>query len=388
MRDNLYLCGLKMKSAVSCSLACLGLEGTANVTDWLQFSKMDKLVDTEKAKELKRMIGDSERIVLTCHVRPDGDAIGSTLGLYHLLHSLGKEATVVVPDKAPVSLSFLPGFKEIAVYTCHTDYCKTTVGEADLIICCDFNTPSRQDNLAPLIQGASARKVLIDHHQEPDSFADLLISYPDMSSTCELCFRLIAAMGLYGEINLDCATCLLTGIITDTRNFTVNIKHSDIYEILMRLLEKGVDKEKIVRESLNTRSYWSLKLEAYSLSEKLQIFPSHRAAVITLSKGELEKYHYERGDTEGLVNRPLEIKGVVYSIFFREDSDCIKVSARSVGSFPVSEICKQLYGGGGHLQAAGGEFHGSLEDARKILIDNMGKFDKYLASMSLPKLVM
>ncbi len=349
---------------------------------------MDKLIETEKGKELRRLIEESERIVLTCHVRPDGDAIGSTLGLWHLLRSLGKEATVVVPDKAPASLSFLPGFKELAVYTCHKEFCETTVAQADLIICCDFNTPSRQDALAPVIQNAYCRKVLIDHHQEPDSFTDLTFSFPDMSSTCEVVFRIIAAMGLYGEVDVACATCLLTGLITDTRNFSVNIKHSDIYEILMRLLDKGVDKERIVKEALNTRSYWSLKLEAFALSERLRIYPAHRAAVITLSKEDLEQYHYERGDTEGLVNRPLEIKGVAYSIFLREDSDCVKVSGRSVGGFPVSEICKQLFGGGGHLQAAGGEFYGSLADADQRLVENMPRFDRYLSAVPYEKIVM
>ncbi|MBD5298719.1 MAG: bifunctional oligoribonuclease/PAP phosphatase NrnA [Bacteroides sp.] len=349
---------------------------------------MDKLIESDKAKEFRLLIEESEKIVLTCHVRPDGDAIGSTLGLWHLLRSLGKEAVVVVPDKAPVSLSFLPGFKELAVYTCHKEYCETTVSSADLIICCDFNTPSRQDALAPVIQNAHCRKVLVDHHQEPDEFADLMISYPDMSSTCEVCFRVIAAMGFFGEVNLDCATCLLTGIITDTRNFSVNIKHSDIYEILMRLLDKGADKERIVKEALNTRSYWSLRLEAYALSERMRIFPHHRAALITLDRETLERFHYERGDTEGLVNRPLEIKGVAYSIFMRQDSDCVKVSGRSVGGFPVSEICKQLFGGGGHLQAAGGEFYGTLEDCEQLLIDNMSRFDRYLSKAPHERIVM
>ncbi len=339
---------------------------------------MDKIIASEKAKDFRRLIEESERVVLTCHVRPDGDAIGSTLGLYHLLRQLGKEATVVVPDKAPANLSFLPGFKDIAVYTCHAQYCEKTVGNADLIVCCDFNTPSRQDSLAPLIQNAKCRKVLVDHHQEPDEFADLMISYPDMSSTCELCFRLIAAMGFYNEVDFDCATCLLTGIITDTRNFTVNCKHTDLYEILMRLLEKGVDKEFIVRESLNTRSYWSLKLEAFAITERMKVFPQHKCAVIALSRDDLERFHYERGDTEGLVNRPLEIRGMVYSIFMREDPDCIKVSARSRDGFPVSEICKDLYGGGGHIQAAGGEYRGTLEQCRELLIASMDKYDKYL----------
>ena len=324
------------------------------------------------------MIEGSTKAVLTCHVRPDGDAIGSTLGLYHFLKLLGKEATVIVPDKPPVNLSFLPGFKEIGVYSNYPDFCERVVKDADLIICCDFNVPYRQDLLAPLVQNAHCRKVMIDHHPEPEEFVDLMISYPDMSSTCELVVRLIAAMGLFDEVDLECATCLLTGIITDTRNFTVNIKHSDIYDILMRLLEKGADKEKIIKETLNTRSYYSLKLEAYALCEKLEVFPQHYCSLITLSKEELEKYHYDRGDTEGLVNRPLEIKGMIYSIFMREDPDCIKVSARSCEGFPVSQICKDLFNGGGHDQAAGGEFKGSLEECRNLFINSMSKYDHFL----------
>lgn len=339
---------------------------------------MEKLLDTTQSKELLTLINESSRVVLTCHVRPDGDAIGSTLGLMHLLKTLGKEADVVVPDRAPGSLSFLPGFNDIAVYTTHKEYCEKTVENADLIICCDFNSPSRQDQLAPLILNAYSRKILIDHHTEPEAFTDLMISYPQMSSTCELVFRLIAAMGLYDKVNRECATCLLTGIITDTRNFTVNCKNPDIYEIQMRLLEKDVDKEKIISEALNTRSLNSLKLEAYSLLEKLEIYPEHKCCLITLTSKELKKFSYEKGDTEGLVNRPLEIKGIVYSVFMREDPDCVKISTRSKDGFPVSEICKQLYGGGGHVQAAGAEYYGSLEDCRQIFLVRMKDFDIYL----------
>lgn len=339
---------------------------------------MEKLLDNSQPKEFLKLIDESANIVLTCHVRPDGDAIGSSLGLWHLLRKLGKNTNVIVPDKPPMNLSFLPGFKDIAVYTNHTDFCERTINEADLIICCDFNTPSRQDSLAPLIQGRECRKVLIDHHEEPSHFATLEISYPKMSSTCELVFRLIAAMGLYGEMDQNCATCILTGIITDTRNFSVNLNHTDIYDILMRLLEKDVDKEKIVKEALNTRSLNSLKLEAYALSEKLEIYPEHKCCLVSLSQDELKRFEYERGDTEGLVNRPLEIRGILYSIFMREDPDCIKISSRSCDGFPVSEICKKLYGGGGHIQAAGGEFHGSLSECRELFIKNMSKFDKYL----------
>ncbi|MCH5227582.1 MAG: bifunctional oligoribonuclease/PAP phosphatase NrnA [Muribaculaceae bacterium] len=339
---------------------------------------MDKIIDKDKARIFLGMLKNSNRVVLTCHVRPDGDAIGSTLGLWHLLRVLGKEATVVVPDKAPVNLSFLPGYKEIAVFTSHKEFCQKSVDESDLIICCDFNTPSRQDALAPVIQNAKVPKVLIDHHMEPGDFAQLTFSYPKMSSTCELVFRIIAAMGLYDKVDTQCATCLLTGIITDTRNFTVNVNYPDIYDILMRLLEKDVDKTRIVKETLNTRSLNSLRLEAYAISQKMEIFSEHKCALITLDKDELKRFSYEKGDTEGLVNRPLEVRGMIYSIFMREDPDCVKVSGRSCENFPVSEICKQLYGGGGHVQAAGAEFHGSLEECRRILVDHMKDFDKFL----------
>lgn len=339
---------------------------------------MNKILNTSMTDRFRAWIGESESIILTCHVRPDGDAIGSTLGLLHLLRTLGKRATVVVPDQPPRSLSFLPGFKEISIFTRHEDYCRRVIAEADLIVCCDFNQPSRQDALGPVIAGAAARKVMVDHHQEPDGFCDLTFSFPDMSSTCELMFRIIAAMGYYLDMDLASATCICTGMVTDTRNFSVNCKNPDIYEVLMRLLEKGVDKNRIVREALLAQSLSSLRLHAYALSEKLEIIEPMRAAIITIDSAELKRFNYERGDSEGLVNMPLNVRGIISSFFLRQDDDCIKVSARSVDDFPVSEVCKNLFGGGGHRQAAGAEFHGTLEECRRILIEALPDYRQYL----------
>ncbi len=341
---------------------------------------MRKILDPEKVSHLKRFLKESKRIVLTCHVHPDGDAIGSTLGLWHLLRKLGKDAAVVVPDRLPKSLRFLPGAGEIAVYTRHDPYCTRLVDEADLIICCDFNTASRQDHLAPLIQNAKAAKVLIDHHENPDMPCDIIFSFPKMSSTCELVFRVIAALGLYGELDKDSATCILCGMITDTQNFTVNCADPEIYEVLIKLLEKGADKLKIIEECVKACSYDSLKLKSFALSERMTVYPSHRAIITYLSKEDLDRFHYEKGDTEGLVNMPLNIRGIVYSIFVREDADQIKISARSRYDFPVSKICENLFGGGGHIQAAGGEFQGSLDECLKILVDALPDYDKYIPS--------
>lgn len=339
---------------------------------------MNKIFSTSDIKMFEKLVETSTNVILTCHVRPDGDAIGSTLGLYHVLRGLGKNATVVVPDQPPKTLNFLPGIREIAVYTRHDPYCQRMVEEADLIICCDFNTMSRQDHLASLIENAECRKILIDHHREPDMEVDLMFSFPSMSSTCELAFRILAAAGLYNEINKESAECLMAGIETDTKNFRVNCSNPEIFEVVTLLMEKGIDRLKIAREAVFRSSVSSLRIKAYAISEKMEIYPSHHCALITLNEDELKKFGYEKGDTEGLVDTPLEVRGIVYSIFLREDTDCVKVSARSISNFPVSEVCKKLYGGGGHLMAAGGEFHGTLEQARQLLISNMNSFDRYL----------
>lgn len=339
---------------------------------------MKLMLNDADIKRFRDILKDSKKIVLTCHVRPDGDALGSTLGFAHLLNTIKKEATVIVPDQPPKTLSFIPGYKNLAIYTKHDPYCQRLVSDADLIICCDFNKPSRQDQLEPIIQSATCTKVLIDHHQDPDYFANLTFSYKDMSSTCELVFRIIAAMGLYPELDKEAADCLLTGMITDTRNFSVNVNSPDIYEILMRLIEKGANKDKIVKLALNTRSLSSIKLQAYAMSEKMEIFDRHKAAIISLDKETLKKFHYEKGDTEGLVNQPLEIRGMVSSFFLREDPHFIRISARSQFDFPVSKVCEDLFGGGGHLQAAGGEYYGSLEECKKLLEDSLGNYDEFL----------
>lgn len=339
---------------------------------------MRNILDPEAVKRFRKILEESRKVILTCHVHPDGDAVGSTLGLWHLLKCIGKDAAVVVPDRLPKSLTFLPGSSEIAVYTRHDPYCHRLVNEADLIICCDFNQASRQDHLAPLIQEAAAIKVQIDHHEDPQLECAVVFSYPRMSSTCELAFRIVAALGLYGELDRSAATCLLAGIITDTQNFTVNCPDPELYEVLIALLEKGADKNRIVDECVKACSYESLRLKAFALSERLEIFPQHRCALISLSKEDLNRYHYEKGDTEGLVNQPLNIRGIIYSIFLREDADQVKISARSKQDFAVSRICSDLFGGGGHLQAAGAEFYGSLEDCRRRLVDALGNYDKFL----------
>lgn len=343
---------------------------------------IDKRLNDNDVKAFRGLLGKANDVVLTAHVRPDGDAVGSTLGLARVLSNMGKNVAVVSPDLPPRSLNFVTHGQTFVSFSQYPEYARKLVENADLIICCDFNVPSRQDQLEPVIQGASAPKVLIDHHLDPEAFAEITFSYPEMSSTCELAFRVICALGLFDKIDSVAAQALLTGLITDTRNFTVNCSSPDIYEIMGQLIACGADKEKIIREALQLKSLDSVRLQAYAIYEKMEIFEQHRAAIITLDSVELQRFNYERGDSEGLVNIPLDIRGMAYCIFMREDPDCVKVSARSVDGFPVNAICQDLYGGGGHLQAAGGEFNGTLEECRQILINAMPNYDKYLRSTS------
>lgn len=336
---------------------------------------IERLVKDFHVKQLRSMLRVAKKVVLTCHVRPDGDAIGSTLGLMHMITDLGIEAKVVTPDVPPRVLQFLPGYQDVVPFSKYGDYGRKLFEEADLIIGCDFNTPKRLSDLEPVVSTASAPKIIIDHHEQPDAFADLMISYPDMSSTCELVFRIIAELGLFEALSLNASTCLCAGIITDTRNLSVNTRHLDLYDIVKELLLKGVNKRLILKETMETKSEDALKLTSFALCERLKVYPKHRAAIVWLSEEDLERFNYEKGDTEGLVNQVLELRGIIYAVFLRQEKDKIRLSMRSLGSFPVNKICSEHFGGGGHIQAAGGDFSGSMQDCLKKVEDCFGAYD-------------
>lgn len=316
--------------------------------------------------ELKKFLHDYDRIIITCHVSPDGDAIGSSLGLYHLLVSLGKDVHIITPDMPPRSLAFLPDVKEIVVYSKYTDFGNMLFRKAQLIFCLDYNALSRIDKMGTALQSSKAKRVLIDHHLDPESFCDITISYPTMSSTCELLFRVICRLGLFNEINKSCAECIYTGMMTDTGNFSYNSNRADIYIIISELIKKGIDKDRIYTLAMNTSSEDRLRLLGYAIDKKMKIYPNADAALITLSIDELNQYNYKKGDTESLVNTPLGIPTVKWVVFMREEDGYVKVSARSKGDFAVNSICQDYFGGGGHKNAAGGEFYGTLSDAVAI----------------------
>lgn len=344
---------------------------------------ISQVIDEKSIRRLHELLYDASKIVITCHQGPDGDAIGSSLAAMHVLTSLGKEVRIVTPDGFLGQLRKLPGAKEITDASRYPDFARKLMDEADLILCLDFNVPTRTGKLADTILAAKAPKVMIDHHLSPGDFAAVTISHPGMAATCVLLFRVFCRLELFNFIDKAAAECMLAGILTDTGNLSYNVADPELFTIVAELIRKGADKESLTRQLFKTNSSSCMRLNAYAILKKMEVFPADHAALIVLSREELNRFHYTKGDTEGLVNRPLEIPGIVYSCFLREETDLIKVSMRSVGTFPVNDLCSEHFGGGGHLNAAGGEFYGSLDECaalfRSLLKDNSQKYKKHLS---------
>ncbi len=339
---------------------------------------ISRIIDEKKVKRLAHMIDEAKRIVVTTHMSPDGDAMGSSLAFSAVLQSIGKDVAVVVPDKPLEQLMCLPGAKEVVIGSRYPEFAEKLFSLADLIVCLDFNELRRIDKLAPYVEASKAHKVMIDHHLDPSDFADPVISHPEISSSCLLLFRVLCRLELFNVIDKDAATCLLAGMMTDTGNFSYNANDPDAYIVEAELVRKGVDKVDLYNKLLNRNSENSLRLTSYALLEKMEIDYDARAALICLTREELNRFKYSKGDTEGLVNKPLSIPGITYSAFFREEDGYVKVSMRSVGDFPVNRLCKDYFGGGGHINAAGGEFYGTLDECaslfRSLYAENKNKY--------------
>ena len=276
----------------------------------------------------------------------------------------------------------MPGAKDILLYDRYADFADKLINEADVICCLDFNTLKRIDNLAVPVEAASGRKILIDHHLHPDNFCSITISHPEISSTSELVFRLICRMGYFEDITREAAECIYTGMMTDTGGFTYNSNNREIYFIISELLSKGIDKDEIYRKVYNTYSESRLRLMGYVLYSKMRVYKDCNAAMISLTKDEQSKFDYIKGDSEGFVNIPLSIKNVIFSAFLREDTEkkMIKISLRSVGDFPCNKVAAEFFNGGGHLNASGGEFFGTMEEAEKLFEQALEKYRPLLTA--------
>jgi len=341
---------------------------------------LTKIIQQANIDKVKTYFERAEKIVIVTHVSPDGDALGSSLGLMHYLYEEEKTVHVIVPNAFPDFLRWMPGAKDIIRYDKYSEFADKLIAEADVICCLDFNALSRIDAVGPAVAASAGRKVMIDHHLNPGPFCRVTISHPEISSTSELVFRLICRMGCFDEITYEGAQCIYTGMMTDTGGFTYNSNNREIYFIISELLSKGIDKDEIYRKVFNTYSEGRLRLMGYVLYEKMEVFPQFHASLIWLTKEEQGRFQYVKGDTEGFVNMPLQMKGICFSVFLREDTEkkMIKVSLRSVGSFPCNKVAAEFFNGGGHLNASGGEFYGTMPEAIELFKQALVKYEDLL----------
>ena len=323
-------------------------------------------MNEDQLAQMNQLISNANNILITCHKSPDGDAIGATLAWAEYLTSIGKEPTMIVPDQFPDFLTWLPNSQKIVRYDKHREKCDMLFKIADLIFCLDYNTPSRVDEMEQSLVNSPASRVLIDHHLKPEVPAVLTISQPEACSTCELIFRIVWQMGAFEQQTKHFAVPVYCGMMTDTGGFLYNSTRCEIYFIISQLLTKHIDKDRIYRNVYHNYSEDRIRLMGYVLYEKLVYIPEYNAAFYTLTKDELRRFHFIKGDAEGLVNIPQQIKGLKLSISLREDTDkpnIIWVSLRSVDDFPCNLMAEQFFNGGGHLNASGGRINGTMQDA-------------------------
>ncbi len=313
------------------------------------------------------------RIAITTHFNPDGDAMGSSLGLYRVLKAMGHDVKVVLPNEPPDNLRWMPGASEALAHDKAKDACESWIREAVVLFCLDFNRPDRVNNLEDVLKGAHT-KVLIDHHRDPSDDFQVVFSDIKASSTCQMVHDVLHALGLLHFIDHTAANCLYTGIMTDSGSFRFPSTTSHTLRVAADLLDRGAEPAAIHAAIMEDNSVDRLRLTGFALSERLQIAENGAAAVIALSKADHERFHYTPGDTEGLVNFGLGVRGVRISALLAERNDLIKLSLRSKGNLPVNEFLAAHFEGGGHANAAGGRSKESLEVAKARLLKELPAF--------------
>lgn len=328
------------------------------------------LLSQHELSELRQLIDGAQNIIITCHHNPDGDALGSSLGLARYLRTQNKDVTVIIPDAYPDFLMWLPDTQEIIRFDKKPDMATMLMKVCDLIFCLDFNTPDRVgDAMKAAMAAAKAKKVLVDHHIGPEVDAVLSISRPEMSSTSQMIFHIIEELGDYDKIDTKTATCIYCGMMTDTGAFTYNSTDPEVYNVIAKLLAKGINKDKIYRNvfwvfSLSRMRLWGHVLQNFNVSD------DGHSAYFTISRADMKKYNFIKGDAEGLVNMPLQVRGIKLSISLREDTEkpnLVWVSLRSVDDFPCNKMAAEYFNGGGHFNASGGRLFCSLEEAVEVV---------------------
>jgi len=318
---------------------------------------------TEKEiSDIKKYLTEKKKIVILTHINPDGDAIGSSLAMYHYLKTKNHQVNVITPNDSPLFLKWMPGSEHIIVFNTSADYAENIVKEAEIIFCLDFNALKRIDKIADSFRQSAAIKILMDHHIEPENFTDYTFSKIETSSTSEMVYDFMVASGDEKLINQDIATCLYVGIATDTGSFSYSCNYPQTYQSVSKLVETGIDAEQIHRLVYDTYSDDRMRLLGYCLSKKMTVITEYKTAYISLTKDEMKHFNHQTGDTEGIVNFPLSIGKVQMAVLFIEKDDHIRISLRSKGKLNVNDIAKKYFNGGGHKNAAGANAFASMSD--------------------------
>ncbi len=338
---------------------------------------LEKLSKTDLS-ELKELLSSTQKVVIIGHKSPDGDAIGSSLGLYHYLKWKGHEAKVVMPNDYPTFLKWMPGTEHVVLHDANSEAAEAIVNEADVLFCMDFNTPNRAFGLEDVIRSSENVKVMIDHHPQPDGFVDYLLSDTTACSTSELVHRFAEMMG--DEIpNKASGECLYAGIMTDSGSFRFPSTSAGTHRIVADLMDLGVDNAGIYNLVNSTSSEQRLRLLGYCIDDKLTVKREYGTAFISLSLEEKKRFDFQKGDTEGTVNYPLSIDGVHFSAIFIEAENMVKISLRSIGDFDVNQFARSHFDGGGHKNAAGGRSDLSLQETVEKFV---GLLPQYKAALN------
>lgn len=331
-------------------------------------------------KALRALLDTPQRVVITTHHKPDADALGSSLAWAGYLKKLGHEVTVVAPSDYPKFLNWMSGEAEVLDYLSYQQRAKAqkALSEAEVIYCLDFNAYGRVHEMERGLRKAKAKKVMIDHHLNPEAFADLTFSEPGAAATAQIIFKLIVELGDKHLIDTEIAECLYAGIMTDTGSFKYDSTTAEVHRIAAEIKEMGVDTTRIHRLIYDNTSLERLQFLGFVLSQKMVVLPQYHTAYIAVSAEELSKYHSQTGDTEGVVNYALSIEGIVMAAMFVQRDDMIKISFRSINNFAVNELASTYFEGGGHKNASGGRSYDSLEQAVELFTDVLPSYQERL----------
>lgn len=317
---------------------------------------------------VQQLLASPKKIAIIPHRSPDGDAMGSTLGLYHFLKKLNHEPIVIAPNDFPEFLAWLPASDTVLIYENDKENCSKVLQEAELVFTLDFNALHRTGEMEHVLNKLSAPMIMIDHHQSPDSYAVVTYSDTTFGSTCEMIYNFIGFLGQQPLIDTTIATCLYTGIMTDSGQFRYPKTTGNTHRIVGEFIDLGIDNTEISNLIYDNNSYDRLKLLGRAL-QNMKVLPQYKTTITSLSQKELDDFNYVKGDTEGIVNYGLTIKGIIFAVILIEhkDENVIKISFRSQGDFDVNQFARNHFNGGGHINAAGGKSYDTLENTIKKL---------------------